>query len=616
MPLSPVHLARGSRRSLRWVGLLLLALGSSACFQLSLEGKHACDSDDECLEGRVCREQQCVNAQVDDEDPGVDAAMAPTSPDGGTDLDGATFEPGIDASIAPKDADSPEDSAADAAEPWPPVTDPALLFDRAPGEHARTRETIFRCVTRLVQAPAGYELVFTVTTDGSEPADPRVLGMAPAASDLGPTYCGIRSSGTSRLRFVWRDPHGFSVGEPFEVQYTFPRPVITSADLTGVPADPLKFAHFRVVAEPGGSAEALFQDTYTGGNTNLVLYDDGKNGDAVAADGIYELDWQVPFRMGARTVYAAFRDFASNTAEYVQLPTTLSVNNDKGLLVSENIATPTTWRAEDGPVYVSKPVLVDAALTIEPGTEVVFAPWTSVQYPKAYLQVRGLVTAVGSAERPIVMRGGKILLAPRESLAGSVAAEDGSYLAGSRFEYIQMADGELGGPDSGLARAYVRHVEADVLNLTQSYVAFSRIGSLTASGGRYEENYVEQQSLSLGGYGQTTTMRRCDVQRLDLHSALSATDDVSANRIYGLTWIYAGGGSPLSGNQFVRPSSGNGLKVELLAPKGADADVELRGNLWPSNFNFAAVVDINDNFSLNRMVFAPVATELVVGPSW
>ena len=83
--------------------------------------------------------------------------------------------------------------------------------------------------------------------------------------------------------------------------------------------------HFVIMtSEAGGEAEVNITEI-----GSLKLFDNGSNGDAVALDGIYELDYTIPplTEVNDATVTASFTDRAGNRAPQKKLPFIITIAN-------------------------------------------------------------------------------------------------------------------------------------------------------------------------------------------------------------------------------------------------------------------------------------------------
>ncbi|MBD3290359.1 hypothetical protein GF337_16265, partial [candidate division KSB1 bacterium] len=133
-----------------------------------------------------------------------------------------------------------------------------------------------------------------------------------------------------------------------------------SENTAGAVMAPGQVIHFKLDAgEPNGKA------TIDIGNQkfNIRLYDDGDNGDAVALDGIYELDYTIPSGMEMMNgiVTGHFTDRAGNVADDVTAPGRVSIQLDPGavtlfLSVQSGSSTPAIelyWSESDDPDFAS-----------------------------------------------------------------------------------------------------------------------------------------------------------------------------------------------------------------------------------------------------------------------
>jgi hypothetical protein len=206
-----------------------------------------------------------------------------------------------------------------------------------------------------------------------------------------------------------------------------------------------------------------------------------------APDGIHTASFTVPKGVGLAdlVVWGELHERSGNSA-LSSAATTLTMDGIGPEHGGQIITQSETWAAADSPHFIGADTRFElgADLTVEAGAAIVFES-------DAILWLRGGVQLVGTAQQPIVLVDGYVLI---DSVAAEPAFDAlGAYVAGPRFEHVQGPKAALSlsyTPGGGYGTLYVRDCVLEALlgkfpdnfsgsivaPVRDSYVGFSRIG--------------------------------------------------------------------------------------------------------------------------------------------
>lgn len=318
----------------------------------------------------------------------------------------------------------------------------------------------------------------------------------------------------------------------------------------------------------------------------------------------------------------------------------------EGTDISGLLAADQTWTASSSPYFIRSDARVDeaATLTIEPGAEIYFCA-------DAWLEVRGQIEAVGTAEMPVVFHDAQIRL--DTGVVGQTYDASGNYVAGPRFEHALLEDGMLwvaedqdvliqgGGP-------YLRDVTLWAVNadffgyLTGIYVERCRIdlfpdtvaseaGSLTPESGWIRNSYIRQAVLNGYAIGSSAyRMRNNAIEYLNV-DRWAPMNELSFNTIRTVEWQRPSTTqtASLHNNSIYDPDGGYTYAMRISWESETSDPVDATGNYWGPSLteemmqagdgaNISGIFDFYDDFTLVEVDYSGFLTEPPegVGPDW
>ena len=140
----------------------------------------------------------------------------------------------------------------------------------------------------------------------------------------------------------------------------------------GVPLSPGAVVHFRLYAgETGGEGAVTVGDNIL----TLILLDNGERGDALAGDGVYELDYTIDANLDFENqiAYGDFIDPAGNTAAQAQANATMTVRRPPDAVTIYSINSPDgffdrlqiAWSASNAPDFAQYRIYRDTSASVD-----------------------------------------------------------------------------------------------------------------------------------------------------------------------------------------------------------------------------------------------------------
>lgn len=603
-----------------------------------------CTEEGECNRGLQCISGYCRYVTGDTQSgEETDTATGEAS-----DTASGETDDGSDEDAGPTDTEEPTDTADTATETeeetGPPPDAPTLSRDSGTYNIA----TAFSCVT-VNGVASGATVRYTLTTDGTEPAEPDTASSTLEEENI--DICGVAQNGVTEIK-VRQYSAGGRASEVSHYVYFLDTtaPVIASVTHeTHVEECSERPIQFRL--DTGGDVGAA---AVTFNSTTLALYDDGTNGDKVAADGVYELTY-VPTaadEVQETSVEGTFSDLAGNVAApatAADLLTIVSLGNEVGgTTYTENV----DWTPDNGPYVLSEDVetSADAALTIDEGTCVIFRG-------NARLWIRGPVQVLGTEADPVRVSGGTIAIFRRDEDDQELTYDEqsGAWVTGPRFEYVRAPRTEirLHNLNADLVRtgAYILGSELDGLTA----VFWDEWSSLTISaplwGVYLKDSHVREISteaqetrrypvdlyhsmffnsyidfLNISNMTSSYTVRNCDIGALEIErfkdSAL-----IEYNNFGTIEWTDPRSGPKINySNFFTDPGE---IAIRITDVSGSSQDVDATHNYWGPeataqmddlgpNANIDVIHDYYDDSALKAVLYDNWSRDPVpdAGPSW
>ncbi len=633
---------------------LVMAMGSVACgdsnentgedTDLCPAGSQDCPCREagECNRGLQCIADYCVYVTGDtqsgdgtDSTSSVASDTAPVETDEDTEND-----------AGPTDTGSPTDTADTATETEqetePPPDAPTL--DKETGTY--NIATAFSCVTVMGIAPDAT-VRYTVTTDGSEPAEPDEASST--LEDDSEEICDVAQNGVTEIKVRQYTERG-TPSEVSHYVYTLDTtlPVIASitheTSVEECSEHPIQF-RMDTGGDVGAAAVAF-------NGITLALYDDGTNGDEVAADGVYELVYlpTAADEVQETSVVGSFSDLAGNVAEPVTAADDLTIeslgNEVGGTTYTENV----DWTSDNDPYVLSEDAetSADATLSIDEGTCVIFRG-------NARLWLRGPVQVMGTEAEPVRMAGG-VLAIFRRVEDDEVDTYDGSeeWVTGPRFEHVQAPRTEIRLYDEGedVIRSGVYILSSELNGLTTvfpddwfgsisgtlwgTYIKDSHLGEISTVWQEARRHPVDlYHSMFLNSYvdflsispsTSTYTIRNCDIAELEI-ARFKESAVIELNNFGYVEWTDPRYGPKINYSNFL--TDPGEIALRLTDVTASSVDVDATHNYWGAeataqmdaegaNANIDAIHDYYDDSSLPAVLYDNWSSDPIpdAGPSW
>lgn len=333
----------------------------------------------------------------------------------------------------------------------------------------------------------------------------------------------------------------------------------------------------------------------------------------------------------------------TNTPEQEPDPELQTVScDDDGTEISGLLKSDQRWIRSDSPYLVRGETRVDAVstLTIEPGTEIRFCG-------DFWLEILGGIQAIGNEDSPIVFHSAQIRL--NTNPVGPTYDGSGNYIAGPRFEYVELTDGSLWIVNDTFDSAgpYLRHVTLWAINadffgyINGMYAEHCRIqrlpdttisegSSICLENGWVRNSYVGRAILD--GYSIGSAYRivhsAFDFLQLDRWWSMN---DLSFNTIRTLEWERPSTTqtASLHNNSIFDPDGNYSYALSVTSESETTAPLDATGNYWGPELteemqtandeaNISGILDFYDDFTLVEVDYSRFLTSPPenVGPDW